>query len=150
MTNPTAAPPPADRLTEPAPTSAWAAPPEVACFNCGHALGGRYCPACGQKSEPLRKPAHHFVRDTVAELVEIDGRELRTLGALLFKPGTLTRAYFAGRRLHYVRPLRLYLLSTLAFFFLLSVLDPAERLREEIVRNDADTATVAAHLAEKD
>jgi hypothetical protein len=38
-----------------------------------------------------------------------EGAMWRTLKLLLFKPGELTRQYLAGRRKHYVLPLRLYL-----------------------------------------
>jgi hypothetical protein len=44
----------------------------------------------------------------------------RTLAALLFRPGLLTREYLAGRIMRYVPPLRLYLVASLAFFFILS------------------------------
>jgi len=38
----------------------------------------------------------------------------------MLKPGFLTVQYFAGRRARYVQPLRLYLITSLLFFFFLS------------------------------
>ncbi|HEY0037185.1 MAG TPA: DUF3667 domain-containing protein, partial [Longimicrobium sp.] len=46
---------------------------------------------------------------------------------LLFHPGLLTREYVAGRIVRYVAPFRLYLVSSLIFFLVLTLLaDPAE------------------------
>ena len=94
--------------------------PPSACANCGAALAGRYCSACGQKDQPLRQPIHRVAIDTATEVLGIDGRLWRTLGRLVL-PGRLTRDYLDGRRARYVRPLRLYLLATLLIFFLVTV-----------------------------
>ena len=45
--------------------------------------------------------------------ISTEGALWRTLKLLLFKPGELTRQYLAGRRKHYVLPLRLYLTVSL-------------------------------------
>ena len=100
-----------------------ASEPPTACMNCGSVLPGRFCPDCGQKDQPLQQPAHVFIAESVSEYFGLDGRLWRSLGALLFQPGTLTLAYLEGRRTRYLRPLRLYLSATVFFFFLLSFLD---------------------------
>jgi uncharacterized membrane protein len=51
---------------------------------------------------------------------------LRTLKPLLVRPGYLTNEFSAGRRANYVSPVRLYLVVSLVFFFLLSILGSAE------------------------
>ena len=124
--------------------------PAAACSDCGAALAGPYCAACGQKVEPLRQPAHHFVRDAAAEVVSYDGRVWRTFAALLVRPGTLSVAYAEGRRQRYLRPLRVYLTSTLLFFFLLSTVDPVGRVQRALLDDEgrADSVTVGARLAE--
>jgi hypothetical protein len=48
-----------------------------------------------------------------------EGALWRTLKLLLLKPGELTRQYLAGRRKHYVLPLRLYLTISLVTILLL-------------------------------
>lgn len=119
------------------------------CPNCGARLQGRYCSGCGQLDQPLRLPAHRYVTQAVTEFFGIDGRVWPTLGSLLFKPGTLTNAYLQGRRRRYLRPLRVYLSSTLLFFFLLSVLDPVGRVSELVADRDeiADTTMTAGSFA---
>ena len=131
-------------MTDPAP-----APPD-SCANCGAARLGPFCHACGQKSEPLRLAIRHVAHEAFTEFLDLDGRFWRTLGTLLVRPGTLTIAFAAGRRTRYLRPLRVYLTSTLLFFFVLNLLDPAGKL-EGAIQADADsTATVAARLADVD
>lgn len=107
------------------PRAAWlsGAPPaddrpagEIACRNCGADAPGAYCPACGQETA-LRLPgAGRFMREAAGRYVALDGRMWRTLFALTFRPGFLTREYLAGRRKRYVRPARLVLVLAIALF----------------------------------
>lgn len=53
--------------------------------------------------------SRHLAHEFVHEFTHLDGKVLRTLRALLFQPGRLTREYWDGRRGPWVRPLRLYL-----------------------------------------
>lgn len=86
------------------------------CRNCGALAPGLYCPHCGQETK-LRLPTlREFIREAAGRYVALDGRFWRTLVALTFRPGFLTREYIAGRRRRYIRPARLYLFATLIFF----------------------------------
>ena len=118
---------------------------EPDCANCGEPLHGRYCAACGQLDQPLRMPLHRFLGQSFTEFFGIDGRVWATLRELLFRPGALTSAYLHGQRRRYLRPLRVYLSSTLLFFFLLSLLDPVGRIEGIITQRDdlADTVMTA-------
>lgn len=49
------------------------------------------------------------------EFVHIDSNLLKTLTALLFRPGKLTVDYLAGKRVRYIAPVKLYL--SVSFFF---------------------------------
>jgi hypothetical protein len=91
--------------------------PGVACENCGTALIGEYCHACGQSAEPLTTSVRAFARHSAADITNLDSRILRTLGLLLARPGRLTAEYLAGRRIRYTTPLQLYLGAAAAFFF---------------------------------
>ncbi|MEP7181230.1 MAG: DUF3667 domain-containing protein [Betaproteobacteria bacterium] len=98
--------------------SASAAIPD-ACRNCGAAVTGAFCPSCGQETRLALPNARQFLREAAGRYVALDGRLWRTLFGLLFRPGFLTREYFAGRRRRYVRPARLFLVLSLALFALL-------------------------------
>lgn len=102
--------------TIPAPPSGTATA-ATACENCGTALQGRFCHACGQPAEPPTTSARAFVRQAAADITNLDSRILRTLGLLLGRPGRLTREYLEGRRIRYSKPLQLYLGAAAAFFF---------------------------------
>ena len=90
--------------------------PDSRCANCGAPATGRYCPECGQETALALPTARQFLREAAGRYVALDGRMWRTLAALLFRPGFLTRAYFAGQRRRYVRPARLFLVLSLAMF----------------------------------
>ncbi|WP_412062802.1 DUF3667 domain-containing protein [Rubrivirga sp. IMCC45206] len=119
------------------------------CHNCAAPLTGPYCAACGQIDQPLRIPLHRFLAQSLVEFFGVDGRVWRTLFALVFKPGTLTRDFLAGRRKRYLRPLRIYLSATLLFFFLLQLLDPIGRIQADWRGGPAmsdTTVTAAAYV----
>jgi hypothetical protein len=100
-------------------TGANLAPVEAArvwCENCRSALTGRYCASCGQRRESPVHSLWHFTRVAAEDLTHADSRLWRTLGALLFHPGQLTREFLAGRRARYLPPVRLYLVISLVFF----------------------------------
>ena len=86
------------------------------CLNCGAALAGAYCAACGQQKPHNDLTLREFIRETTHELTSWDGKVPRTLLALLRRPGLLTADFLAGRRARWLAPLRLYLLCSLVFF----------------------------------
>ncbi len=87
------------------------------CANCGEALLGEHCYACGQPTKGLVRHFSSIVGDFMDSVFELDSRILRTLGPLLFKPGYLSLEYFAGRRVRYVSPVRLFVFLSLFAFF---------------------------------
>jgi len=86
------------------------------CDDCGAAVSGRYCAACGQRLEPPVHSLWHFTQVATEDLTHADSRLWRTLAALLFRPGYLTREFLAGRRARYLPPVRLYLVISVVFF----------------------------------
>jgi hypothetical protein len=91
------------------------------CRNCGAPAPGAYCPVCGQETRTRPPTFIQFMREAGGRYVALDGRLWRTLGALLFRPGFLTREYFAGRRRRYIRPARLFLVASLLLFAALRI-----------------------------
>ena len=98
--------------------------PPGTCANCGHSFGlpaPRFCPACGQETQIKPPTLMEFVQQFGGAYFSTEGALWRTLGLLLFRPGELTRRYLAGRRKHYVLPLRLYLTISLIALLLMRV-----------------------------
>ncbi len=86
------------------------------CANCGAVLAGPYCHACGQSAETFERSIGLLLAETVEHLFHTDGRLVRTLPRLVFKPALLTNDYLAGRRTAQTPPLRLFLVVILLFF----------------------------------
>lgn len=104
------------------------------CENCGAPLGGEYCSACGQRH--FEHPVHHFghfVSEALEDLTHADSRLWRTLIALLFRPGFLTREFLDGRRVRYLPPVRLYLVLSLLFFVIVSLTPQAATIERPVV-----------------
>ena len=93
-----------------------------ACANCGEPFASpppAFCPACGQESRVRAPTLGEFVQQFGGAYFSTEGALWRTLKLLLLKPGELTRQYLAGRRKHYVLPLRLYLTISLVTILLM-------------------------------
>lgn len=97
---------------------------EGPCPNCGAPLGDRYCGHCGQRVAELRPTLHELLHEAFHEFSHVDGKALRTVGLLLFRPGQLTREFFEGKRARSVTPIRLYLLASVLFFGLMTLQGP--------------------------
>ena len=102
-----------------------AATPIENCPNCGTNLLGSHCHECGQKK------IHHtewslkrFLGRVINDFTDLESNKiLRSLSALVTRPGSLTTEYLAGRRGNYIGPVKLYLtFSALYFVFAWSVL----------------------------
>ena len=87
------------------------------CQNCREVLLGEHCYACGQPTKGLVRHFGSIIGDFMDSVFELDSRILRTLGPLLFRPGFLSTEYFAGRRVRYVSPVRLFVFLSLFAFF---------------------------------
>jgi Protein of unknown function (DUF3667) len=79
----------------------------------------RFCAACGQETTVKPPTLGEFVQQFGGAYLSTEGALWRTLKLLLLKPGELTRLYLAGRRKHYLLPLRLYL--TISVLMLLAL-----------------------------
>jgi hypothetical protein len=88
------------------------------CPNCGELLWGQYCASCGQRARVRMITFWELLKDAGDLLASLDSRLWRTLGLLLFRPGRLTLDYLQGRRARFVPPVRLFIASSIVFFFI--------------------------------
>ena len=88
------------------------------CSNCGNSLRGKHCHECGQRANEPRRAVIGLVQDFFVETLWLDGRLLRSIGMLLWRPGRLARHYLDGKRVRYTPPFRMYLFASVFFFFL--------------------------------
>jgi hypothetical protein len=91
---------------------------ESACPECGELIPERFCTHCGEKRVEARDYSlRHFLAEALNVIANLESPIPRSFLALLCKPGLLTTEYLAGRRKRYLKPLQLFVLCNVIFFF---------------------------------
>jgi hypothetical protein len=124
-----------------------AGPPVRACANCGTPLLGPHCYRCGQPVDGLVRHFGSIMGDFLDTVLNIDARVFRTLWPLLSKPGYLSDEYFAGRRVRYVSPVRLFVFLSIVTFFIAQLVMPTWG-PDSVNFDDRDSIDRAATVAE--
>ncbi|MFC3579793.1 DUF3667 domain-containing protein [Sphingomonas hylomeconis] len=124
------------------------------CLNCGTALIGDYCHACGQ-AEHVHRTLGSIGHDLLHGVFHFEGKIWRTLPMLVFHPGDLTRRYIAGERARFVSPLALFLFMVFLMFASIHTFngdlgsDMPPAARASAIRNiDKEIADTKARLAQ--
>lgn len=113
------------------------------CPNCGSSRSNRFCSVCGQNDRDYSQSLLSVISVAFRETFEMDSRVARTLGDITIHPGRPSAEFAKDRRARYVTPFRLYLFSSLLYFFILSLIpdgfregrtprDPPENIQFEI------------------
>lgn len=116
-----------------------------ACANCGTALKGDYCHACGQHGH-LHRSMLHIVEEFFHGILHFDSKAWRTLPMLMFRPGKLTYDYVHGHRARYVTPMAMFLFTVFMMFMVFSLLGGAAKVPVAIP--PTEQAEALAHLQE--
>jgi hypothetical protein len=116
---------------------------EAVCENCKIALKGPFCGQCGQQAESTLKYFWLVIMHLLDDILSFDSRAARTIFPLVTRPGFLTNEYFAGRRVHYVPPLRLYLFISIVFFITLKFFVTADNSN---ILNVSDNQTLITKI----
>ena len=91
---------------------------QSACPECGEPIPERFCTRCGEKRVEERDyTLRHFLAEALNVVANLESPIPRSLFVLLFRPGLLTAEYLAGRRKRYLKPLQLFVLCNVIFFF---------------------------------
>lgn len=118
------------------------------CQNCGAALSGPYCAACGQHDVDYHRSLWPILEDSLEGFLHLDGKFLRTVRWLFTRPGFLTKEFIAGRRVSYTQPLRLYIFASFLYFAAAIVLkNPPSQA--DIARAKADAAAEVQENADR-
>jgi len=120
-------------------------PPLPFCENCGANMAGPFCAKCGQHAVDYRRSFGRVFADILDSFLNWDSKFFATIWLLITRPWRLTIDFLAGKRVRYVHPLRVYLLASIVFFFVVNYwaksihADPSKLSAE-------DRAEVAAEL----
>src|SRR5256714_12951634 len=124
-------------------------PPPPYCENCGAPMAGPFCAQCGQAAVDYRRSFRHIIVDVLDSFLSWDSKFFATIGWLIARPWHLTNQFLAGRRVRYVHPLRLYLLVSILFFFVVNYW--AKSIHADPSKLSADDrADIAAELNDPD
>jgi hypothetical protein len=120
-------------------------PPLPNCENCGAPMAGPFCAQCGQHAVDYRRSIRYVVLDILDSFLSWDSKFFATIGWLIVRPWHLTNEFLAGRRVPYVHPLRVYLLASIVFFFVINYW--AKSIRADPSKlSDKERAEIAADL----
>lgn len=113
------------------------------CLNCGAQLDEvyNYCPICGQENTDNRVNFKTLVGDFFNNYIGVDSRMGRSLIPFLRYPGKLTEDFVSGKRVSFMHPIRLYLVLSLFYFFVISLPDTRTSDDSEPVPESEDVAT---------
>ncbi|MFN7177060.1 MAG: DUF3667 domain-containing protein [Thermaurantiacus sp.] len=93
------------------------------CRNCGAPVASAYCANCGQKTH-LHRTIGDALHEMVHGVLHFDTKFWRTLPLLATRPGFLTRDYIEGRRVRYISPVALFLLTIFLTYIVFSSISP--------------------------
>ncbi|MCR9254130.1 MAG: DUF3667 domain-containing protein [bacterium] len=93
------------------------------CLNCGKSISVdfNYCPHCGQENDDRNISFLKLISEFFSNYLSLDSRFGRSIIPFLINPGFLTNRFNQGKRKNYANPIRLYLVVSLFYFFLMSL-----------------------------
>ena len=92
------------------------------CRNCGAALHGKYCEACGQKKAERLGLSH--LRDEAWDKIRwFEADMARSAIRVLLKPGRIAREYVFGQRKSHTHPLKLLLAAIVVLLLVIAQTD---------------------------
>lgn len=96
-------------------------PKRVRCVTCGAKMKGAYCRKCGEKRIVPENDFSmgKFFRLALFHFVHFDSKMATTFWLLFSKPGFLAAEWTLGRRVIYMKPLQMFVVASVLFYFFL-------------------------------
>lgn len=117
----------------------------ISCPNCNKQLKSdmNFCPNCGQENHIKRVSMKMLVSDFSSTYFTFDSKLFASLKYLLIKPSFLSIEYLNGKIEAYLRPIRLYIFISFAFFLLNSIISTNGSASEVInLTKDGNPTTI--------
>lgn len=94
------------------------ASPLTVCKSCGNTFHGNYCNECGEKVlKPADRSFKTFLSNILIAITFADSKMIKTLWLVLSKPGFVSKEFAEGRRVNYLKPISLFFVLNLIYFF---------------------------------
>ena len=88
----------------------------IICKNCGNKFSGKFCNECGEKVYTDHdKTLTHLFEEGFHFFTHLDGKFLRTIRFVFFKPGFVSKEISIGVRKKYFKPFSLFLLGVVIY-----------------------------------
>ena len=117
------------------------------CLNCGEEFDEsfNYCSHCGQENNHNRVSFATLVIDFLNNYFSFDSKFSLSLLPFFFEPGYLTKKFVEGKRASFVNPIRLYLVISLIFFFVFSMVSN-DIIQDSVKKFDETTGELSDQL----
>jgi hypothetical protein len=88
------------------------------CKSCGNSFAGNYCNECGEKIlKPSDRSFKTLLSNILIAITFADSKMIKTLWLVLKKPGFVSKEFANGRRVNYLKPISLFFVLNLIYFF---------------------------------
>ena len=106
--------------------------PYTHCLNCGAELQGMYCHVCGQEATSKTPTVGAFVLEYFNNAFIWDSQFLKTIWALIRRPGYLTNEYLSGKFASQEHPLKLNMFMLFVFITLFVFFAGSEKMNDSV------------------
>lgn len=122
----------------------------IICPNCEQEFNSKfdYCPYCGQANKKFNLNIRHVFSDFLSASFNVDSKLWLSLSLLITKPGFLTHQYLHGRRTKYLTPVRIYLLISFVYFFVIAI-NPSVLWKSTVKNVDNNVSVDTTDIVEK-
>lgn len=88
------------------------------CKSCGNSFTGNYCNLCGEKIiKPEDRSFKTFLSNILIAITFADSKMIKTLWLVIKNPGFVTFESSEGRKVNYLKPISLFFVLNLIYFF---------------------------------
>ena len=106
--------------------------PYTHCLNCGAELQGMYCHVCGQEATSKTPTVGAFVLEYFNNAFIWDSQFLKTIWAIIRRPGHLTNEYLSGKFISQEHPLKLNMFLLFVFITLFVFFTGMEKMNDSV------------------